>query len=175
MSIQMTTMASNRFVGTLIMIGTLFLGFACAFGQTSARTASDSAPDQYIEMLRADIRSVKKQVIAANLVLTDKEAEKFWPIYDQYTAELTKINDTKVALIKTYAENYSNMTDEDAEEYIKGRAALDESVNRLRLKYFPVFRRVLSGKTTAKFFQIEWRISLVIDLRLASQMPLIQQ
>jgi|SRR5689334_22104475 len=136
--------------------------------------ASDSGTDQYIEMLRKDVRSLKKQVIAANLDLTDKEAEKFWPIYDQYTADLGKINDTKVALIKDYARNYSTMTDDQAEAYVKGRAAVDESVNRLRLKYFPVFHRVLSGKTAATFFQIEWRISLMIDLQLASQMPLIQ-
>jgi hypothetical protein len=66
------------------------------------------------------------------------------------------------------------MTDDQAEAYVRGRAAVDESVNRLRLKYFPVFHRVLSGKTAATFFQIEWRIGLMIDLQLASQMPLIQ-
>jgi hypothetical protein len=99
---------------------------------------------------------------------------KFWPIYDQYSADLGKINDTKVALIKGYARNYTTMTDEQAEAYVKGRAGIDESVNRLRVKYFPVFRRVLSGKAAATFFQIEWRLGLMIDLQLASQMPLIE-
>jgi hypothetical protein len=37
----------------------------------------------------------QKQIIAANLNLTDGEAEKFWPIYEQYTVELSKMNDTK--------------------------------------------------------------------------------
>jgi hypothetical protein len=142
--------------------------------QPAVRPTSDSSTDQYIEMLRKDVRSLRKQIVAANLDLTDDEAVKFWPIYDQYTADLGKINDTKVALIKDYARNYTTMTDEQAEAYVRGRAAVDESVNRLRLKYFPVFHRVLSGKTAATFFQIEWRISLMIDLQLASQMPLIQ-
>lgn len=112
------------------------------------------------------------RMLDANLDLTDSEAEKFWPIYDQYTAELARINGTKLALIKEYARNYSSITSEQAEAYIKGRAAVEESVNRLRVKYLPIFRRVLSGKTTAIFFQIEWRVGLMSDLQLASQMPL---
>jgi hypothetical protein len=185
----------KRSVYMLMLIAAMLLGYRSASGQDSrpqpmarffrpsdqdggssaiSQLQSDSASDQYIEMLRKDVRSLKKQVIAANLDLTDKEAEKFWPIYDQYTVELAKINDTKVALIKDYAQNYSSMTDEQAEAYVKGRATVDESVTRLRLRYFPIFHRVLSGKTAATFFQIEWRISLMIDLQLASQMPLIQ-
>lgn len=173
-------MSLKLLVSTIVMLITLIAGHGSAYGQATnsqpvARSASDSDIDQYIDLLRKDVRSVKKQVIAANLDLTDDEAVKFWPIYDQYTAELAKINDTKAALIKDYAVNYTTMTDEQAEAYVKGRAAVDESVNRLRLKYFPAFRRVLSGKTAAKFFQVEWRVSLLIDLQLASQMPLIQQ
>src|SRR5215471_19883640 len=137
----------------IVVFTVLIAGHGSAYGQDAnlqpvAQPASDSDVDQYIDLLRKDVRSVKKQVIAANLDLTDDEAVKFWPIYDQYTAELAKINDTKFALIKDYAQNYETMTDEQAEAYVKGRAAVDESANRLRLKYFPVFRRVLSGKTT---------------------------
>lgn len=167
------------FISTVALLTAFIAGRGSAYGQDTnsqpaAQPASDSGTDQDIELLRKDVRSVKKQAIAANLDLTEDEAVKFWPIYDQYTAELSKINDTKVNLIKDYARNYTTMTDEQAEAYVKGRAAVDESVYRLRLKYFPIFRRVLSGKTTATFFQIEWRISLMIDLQLASQMPLIQ-
>jgi len=173
-------MSVKLLVSTIVMFIALVAGHGSAIGQNTnfqpvAQPASDSDIDQYISLLRKDVRSVKKQVIAANLDLSDDEAVKFWPIYDQYAADLAKINDTKAALIKDYAQNYTVMTDEQAEAYVKGRAAVDESVNHLRLKYFPAFRRVLSGKTAARFFQIEWRISLMIDLQLASQMPLIQQ
>jgi hypothetical protein len=172
-------MSPKLLICTLMMFITLIVGRGLAYGQDAnsrpvVEPPSDQGTDQYIAMLRKDVRSLKKQVIAANLDLTDKEAEKFWPIYDQYTADLGKINDTKVALIKDYARNYTTMTDEQAEAYVRGRAAVEESVNRLRLKYFPVFHRVLSGKTAATFFQIEWRTSLMIDLQVASQMPLIQ-
>src|SRR5208337_1121567 len=101
----------------------------------------------------------------------DTEAQQFWPIYDRYTAELVKITDKKYALLEEYAQNYTTMTDEQAESYITGRAAVEESIMQLRLKYIPIFRKVLSGRLTALFFQIDWRLGLIIDLQLA-QMPL---
>ncbi len=128
--------------------------------------------DEDMKLLRKDLRSEKKQIVAANMNLTDVEAEKFWPVYDQYTADVARINDTKAALIKEYWQTFDTMTGEQAESYIRKRAAVEESIMQLRLKYIPVFRKVLSGRQTALFFQIDWRLGLVIDLQLA-QMPLI--
>jgi len=130
--------------------------------------------DQQIQMMRKDVRSRKKQIIAVNMDLTDAQAEKFWPIYDQYTADLAKVYDTRFALIKEYLETYSTATDQQAESYAKRWAATDESILQLRLKYFPVFRRVLSGKSTALFFQMDRRLGLMIDLQLTGDVPILE-
>lgn len=130
--------------------------------------------DEEIQLLKKDIRAKRKQIIAANMGLTEAEAEKFWPIYDQYTAELSKINDTKIALIKEYVATYDAITDQQAESYVHRWAAIDESTNQLRTKYFPIFHQVLSGKSTALFFQMDHRLALMIDLQLTSQMPIIE-
>jgi len=118
-----------------------------------------------------DVRSLKKQTIAANMNLTDAEAEQFSPIYDRYTAELVTITNTKYTLLKEYAQNYTTITGEQAAHYIKGRADVEESTMGLRLKYLPIFRKVLSGTATALFFQLDWRLGLIMDLQLASQTP----
>ena len=104
--------------------------------------------DQEIAMLRSNLRSNRKQVIADNMKLTDSEAEKFWPIYDQYVNELVNINNAKYALIKEYVQN-TNMTEEQADSLTKKWLEVDESVVQLRLKYIPIFRRELSAKRTA--------------------------
>src|SRR6266852_5069893 len=130
------------------------------------------SPDDDIQMLKQDLKSQKKQIVAANMNFTDAEAEKFWPMYDRYAADLANIYDTKLALIQEYVENYKTMSGEEAESYIRRRAAVEESVMQLRLKYVPEFRKVLSGRQTALFFQIEWRLDLMINLQLA-QAPMI--
>jgi Spy/CpxP family protein refolding chaperone len=142
---------------------------------TKGSTAGDvsrSKPDDFIELLRKDVRSQKKQIIAENMALSDAEAEKFWPVYDQYAAELSRIYDTKLALLSDYADNYSTMTGEQAENYIHKRAEVEQSIMQLRLKYMPAFRKVLSGRETALFYQLDWRLGLAIDVELV-QVPLI--
>jgi Spy/CpxP family protein refolding chaperone len=141
---------------------------------STADDASKLNPNDFIELLRKDIRSQKKQIIAENMDLSDAEAEKFWPVYDQYAAELSRIYDTKIALLNDYAENYSSMTGEQAENYIRKRAEVEQSIMQLRLKYMPAFRKVLSGRETALFYQLDWRLGLAIDVELV-QVPLINQ
>src|SRR5271167_3587833 len=128
-------------------------------GGRRSPTANDdlrllSVPD--IQSVTKDLKSQQKQIVAANLTLTDVEAEKFWPVYDRYAEALSKINDTKVALIEEYAQGYDTMTDEQAKDYIQRRAAVEQSIMELRIKYIPIFGKVLTGKETALFFQIEW-------------------
>jgi len=139
---------------------------------STANDVSQPNPDNFIELLRKDVRSEKKQIIAENMDLSDVEAEKFWPVYDQYAAELSRIYDTKIALLNDYAENYGTMTGEQAENYIRKRAAVEQSIMELRLKYMPAFRKVLSGRETALFYQLDWRLGLAIDVELV-QVPLI--
>ena len=142
--------------------------------ETSANQTSQTASDQDIALLRQDIRSKKKQLIAANLTLTDAEATRFWPMYDQYAADLSKIDDSKYAAIKEYAQNWGSVTDERATSLAKQVLDVDVSVAQLRQKYLSTFQTVLPGKKLATFFQLDRRLNTLIDVELASQIPLVQ-
>ena len=166
------------------LVAVLIFGGAAIFGHGSA-VAQDSTPqanasqsstspiDQDIDLLRKDIRSQKKQIIAANVQLTDAEAQAFWPVYDQYTADLVKTNNDKYALIKEYAQSYDTMTDAQADDWTKRVLQLDANVAALRLKYLPAFRKVLSPKKTALYEQVERKTQMLIDVQLALQIPLV--
>jgi hypothetical protein len=153
--------------------GTTVLGLEAAPGPTPGPDAS-TVSDQDLNLFRKDVRSLKKQIVALNMNLTDDEAVKFWPVYDKYTAELTTLYDRKYTLLQSYAATYDTLTSEQADNYITGRAEVEEAIMKLRLKYYPLFRQVLSGKSTALFFQMDWRLGLILELQLASQTPLIQ-
>jgi hypothetical protein len=160
-----------------ISAATIVILTSSAWSQSSPQTPSNSGQssmNQDIELMRKDIRSEKKQLIAANLQLTDTEAEKFWPIYDQYTAELVKINDAKYAAIKEYVTNYTTLTDDKALSLGRQLLGVDQSVAQLRLKYIPIVNKVISGKKTALFFQLDRRLVMMIDLQMAAELPIIQ-
>src|SRR5580704_6189335 len=165
---------NKSLIATAVLAGVSLISGNKALAQEPAPTAANQlSPDKDLQLFRKDLRSLKKQIIAANMDLTDSEAQQFWPIYDRYTAELATIMDKKYALLNEYAQNYTTMTSEQADTYIKGRAAVEESLMQLRLKYFPILRKALSGKSTALFFQMDWRLGLIMDLQLASLTPLV--
>jgi hypothetical protein len=156
---------------TAVLVGISWMGGNRALAQEPVSLPSK---DEDIKLFKKDVRSIRKQFIAANMDLTDAEAQQFWPVFERYTVELAAIYDKKFALLKDYAQNFDALTDEQAESYIHGRAEVEQSIAQLRLKYFPIFRRVLSGKATAFFFQLDWRLALVVDLQLASETPIIE-
>jgi hypothetical protein len=163
----------------LIFVGTSVFGFPRVLAQDAASgpaatAGANSFSEQQMALLRKDIRSIKKQLIAANLTLTDGEATKFWPVYEQYSAEFGKINDTRTALIKEYADGYGSLTDQQADSLIRRWLDTDIAASALRQKYVPILRTVLPGKKAASFFQLDRRISMMIDLQLTSQLPLVQ-
>ena len=168
----------KKILGGVILAGALLVQMPAAHGQAasqSAPTANQAQLDKDVSLLRQDLRSQKKQLIASNLTLTADEATKFWPVYDQYSAEVQKLGDQKYALIKEYAQGFGSLTDEQALSLAKRSLALDEQVVALRTKYLPIVNKVIPGKKTATFFQLDRRISLLMDLQLASEIPLVQQ
>ena len=140
----------------------------------STDMTAEQVNDANIELMRGDIRSERKKIVAANMPLTETEATKFWPLYDRYIAETIKVNDVRYALIKEYAQNYQTATDAQADSFIKRWVALDQDNTQLRLKYIPEFEKVISHKKTAMFFQIDRRVGMMIEIQLASQVPLLK-
>jgi len=130
--------------------------------------------DNDINLLRKDLRSAQKQIISANVLLTDTEAQKFWPVQEQYNAEKVKINDDKLLVIKDYAANFQNLLDYQAETLVNQWAQVDQSGVQLRTKYIPMIQKVLPGKKAALFFQLERRLGVLLDLQLASEIPLVE-
>ena len=164
----------------LLLVGLFVGGSPMALAQntssqlSAADSSADTIMDQQLELLRKDIRSIKKQLIAENLTLTDSEATKFWQVYEQYSAETERINDTRTAIIKEYSEDYGTLTDDQADSLIRRWLDTDIEQTKLRQQYMPIFRKVLPGKKAATFFQLDRRISTMIDLQLTSQIPLAQ-
>lgn len=164
----------NKLMVALVLGCMCFAAVPGAHSQAAAGKDSQSVSEQDVKLLREDLRSQKKQLIAANLTLTDAEATKFWPVYDQFSAEMTALGDQKLALIKEYAQGFGSLTDAQAQSLLNRSLALDEATAQLRIKYVPIINKVLPGTKTATFFQMERRVSTLIDLQVASQIPLVQ-
>jgi hypothetical protein len=95
-----------------------------------------------LELLRRDLRSEKKKLIALNVPLTEIEATKFWPVYDQYAEEMRTRNDEFYAIIKDYAAKQKTLSDADAIDMIKRWSDVQVKQAQTRQKYVPLIEKI---------------------------------
>lgn len=150
-----------------------------ALAQAPASSQALPTPDKPLtaadlEGLRDELRSSRKQIMAATLILTDTEATRFWPVYDRYAAERTTIKDDQYALLAEYVNKYGKYDDKGAMDFIGRWLEQDTHLATLRAKYVPLVGKVLPGVKAATFFQIDRRLSMAIDLKLASMLPILE-
>jgi hypothetical protein len=139
---------------------------------TSSSTASQNT-QAYIELLRADVRQQKAEMLGAVMQLSAADAAKFWPIYNEYDAELNKLNDLRVANIQEYARTYGQMTDEKADELIQNGLKYRKQRGELLTKYYDRVKKELGAITAARFVQVEDQLLLIIDLQIDSSLPIV--
>ena len=143
---------------------------------SSSQTQSDTQQknlNEYIELLRSNVRRDRAQILGAVMQLDAEDAAKFWPIYAEYDAELAKLNDQRVANIKEYARNYNHMTDTKADELIQNAMSYRRMRSELLTRYYERVKQSLGAFTAARFVQVEDQLLLIIDLQIDSSLPLV--
>jgi hypothetical protein len=146
--------------------------------QVSASPNTDAQKNniqEYIELLRSDVRQQKAEMMGAVMQLSAADAAKFWPIYSEYDADLTKVNDLRASNIQEYANSYSEMTDAKADELVQNALAYQKQRSELLAKYYDRVKQTLGAVTAARFVQVENQLLLIIDLQIASSLPIVGQ
>lgn len=155
---------------TCAPIATLVLLIPAMFAQ-----AADVKPltDSDIQLLRSDVQGEKNKVIADTMVFTDSESAAFWPVYRDFARDQQVIGDDRVKLIKDYAQHYDSIDDAKAKEMSQRMMNIDAKIINLRRDYWPKFEKALGARRAARFYQVDNRLSMMINLQLASEIPLI--
>lgn len=148
-----------------------FLFMALMLAGVTAQSAS--AQNDYMELIRSDIKADRVALVTEAMALSQAHADIFWPIYREYEFEQSKLGDVKIGLIKTYAEGYMSMTDELAKELMEDVFDLDKDILDLQKKYFKKMDKELPSAVAAKFFQIDRQILMLMNLQIAAELPLI--
>jgi hypothetical protein len=138
-----------------------------------APTPKDMNVKEYIELLRSNVRQEKSQMMGAVMQLSADDAAKFWPIYAEYDAELTKVNNLRVANIEEYAKTYQAMTNEKADELVKNALQFQKQRSELLATYYGKMKDSLGAITAARFLQVENQLLMIIDLQIAASLPIV--
>jgi hypothetical protein len=127
--------------------------------------------DSAISVIRAGILANKTTIVGQAMSFSDKDGVAFWPIYRQYEYERSKLDDKRVAVIKEYTDKYPDLTDADAKAMADRMFECDSRIATLKIRYFKKFNHVLPALTVTRFFQLERRIDLMVDMKVESTLP----
>ena len=172
----MSRTTSSPIITASIAFGLLLGGFALSSASAAPPTSEAEQKNKayYIELVRRDVRQDAREIIGEQMALKQAEADKFWPVYDRYEAELKRLGNEKLALINDYADNYKSMTDAKAGELTSKAIDLDIRRTSLLQQYLPEFQKALTNRRAAQFYQIEMPLLKIVDLQIASQLPMMR-
>ena len=139
-----------------------------------AASAALAQADSYIELLRSDLRADKVAILTAAMELDDSDSETFWSIYHEYENDLRQLEDRRLSAIKSYAASYPDTSDEQAEQLMDDWFGIQSDRLKLKKKIGKHLSKNLSPTVAVRFLQVENTLGLLIDLQLASEIPLIE-
>jgi hypothetical protein len=87
--------------------------YSVAF-EVKAPSDLSSRSREAVEVTRDKVRTDRRDLVAKSMNLTDDEAQAFWPVYDQYVQELSKVSGRTVTLSTQFADNYKDLADREA-------------------------------------------------------------
>jgi len=155
------------------MVLTMFLMSAAAGIAQTAPVEVKPLTDDDIRLMRQDLQSIKSDVIRHTMLFSEAEDKAFWPVYNEYAGEQHSIADKRLAVIMDYAKQIDTLTDENANSLTQRMLQVDDDSQALRKKYLPKFQSALGANRAAKFYQVDNRLSMIVNVQLASVIPLI--
>ena len=154
---------------------TVFLATAMLLNLAPLTSAQDK-PANNMESVHEKLKADKKLIVTKYMELTEAEAKKFWPVYEDYQKDLQKIDQRLLNLLQSYAADYrsQSLTDEKAKQLLDEWIAIDNDDAKRRASYVPKVMKALPPKKAARYLQIENEYRILLKYDLAVTVPLVQ-
>ena len=147
---------------------------AAALAFAPPALAQDKAADAAdLQALKLAVRSDKRAVVASAMKLTDAEASKFWPLYDEFQKKIEALNRRNTRLIEDVVAQNRPLSDVLAKSVLKESLAIDAEEVRIRRAYQNRLSRVLPAAKVLRYLQLENKIKTIQDYEIAAVMPLV--
>lgn len=155
------------------LLAILFAG--CLFTATPALAQGKPGDVTDMGALQSAVRADKRGYVASTLALSDGEAAKFWPIYDEYQRELEKANRRRSATLVSVVGQGQTIGDRHATMVLKELVAADDIELKARRKMRDRVMKAVPVDKAIRYLQLEWKIRAAQDYDLAATIPMVRQ
>jgi hypothetical protein len=140
----------------------------------STAVCAQTALDEQIALTRQAAHADRKAILMGNMSFTDEEGAEFWPAWNEYRAAVEANNDRSLSLIKDFAANYENMTDQKASELMTDYFSIKMQDLVIKQKFSQDISKFMPAQKVMRVIQIENKLDAAIDLQVAAEIPLTQ-
>jgi hypothetical protein len=153
----------------------LLMGTA-ARGWSQSKSSGGDKPANNLEIDHEKLKADKKLIVSKYMELTESEAKKFWPVYEDYQKDLQSIDQRLLNLLQSYAADYrgNSLTDEKAKKLLDDWIAIEQDEAKRRGAFAPKVLQALPPKKAARYLQIENEYRILLNYDLAVTVPLVQ-
>ncbi len=171
---KLRTVALRSAMAALLGAGLLSFATVAIFAQT--KPAGGDKPASNLEIIHEKLKADKKLIVAKYMELTESEAKKFWPVYEEYQKDLQRSNERMRSLLQSYAADYrsKSLTDEKAKKLLDEWIAIEQDEGKRRGVFAPKVLQALPPKKAARYLQIENEYRILLRYDLAATVPLVQ-
>lgn len=159
-----------------VLFGAGLLSFATGITFAQTKPAESDKPASNLEIIHEKLKADKKLIVAKYMELTESEAQKFWPVYEEYQKDLQTSNERLRRLLESYAKDYrsKSLTDEKAKTLLDEWISIEQNEAKRRSTYAPKVLQALPAKKAARYLQIENEYRILLRYDLAATVPLVQ-
>ncbi len=101
------------------------------------------------------IKSLKVAYITEKLDLTSKEAQDFWPIYNEHEEQLETLRYQERTEVFSKLRNVEQLSENEVNKLLELHISLKEERNKIEKKFISDIRKVISAKKTFVLIQTE--------------------
>lgn len=128
-----------------------------------------------VDILQAAFGMEKKAVVNNFVHPAENQSAAFWELYDEYETKRKELGKKRMALLLKYADTWENMTDAQADAWMKEVLSLKTSTDKLLVSYFKKVKKAASPKVATQFFQVESYILTAIRFQLQESIPFVDE
>ncbi len=125
------------------------------------------------ELVRSYFKLEKKTLVGQAMNLSDVQAKVFWPIYNDFEEEVSKLADMRIAYLKEYAEKYETITPKEADQIMKKAFEYEKKTLALEMKYYNILKKKMGALVATRFIQVEEYIRTGVKMKLLETIPFV--
>jgi hypothetical protein len=127
-----------------------------------------------VDLFQAAAGMQKKEAVAQFVHPTEAQKDAFWSLYDDYEAARKVNGQKRIQMLERYSKEYNNMTDDQADSFMKELISLQSATDKLILTYYKKVKKATSPIVAMQFYEIEHYILAVIRAEILDAVPFVE-